>query len=150
MKTHRTLTAVLFSLATVALSLAGYMLFHGYFDQGHFETKQIDWSSSKQVAVLAERWDEQSLGGLTYFVLIDNHPLTPNELKHAYHSNAVVFDAMSDRLRLHWDGPKKLSVECTGSYLNQRYINVEKRQRGDVTIAYSNISPETAQTFRPK
>src|ERR1700733_312962 len=150
MKTHRNRTIGLLVFFATAIFLAGYMLFHGYFDQGHFETKQIEWSSSKHVAVLAKRWDEQALGGLTYFVIVDNHPLTPKELKHAYHSNAVVFAAMSDCLHLHWDGPNRLSVACTGSYLNQEYIDVEKRQSGDVTIAYSNISPETAQTFHPK
>ena len=119
------------------------MLFHGYFDQGNFETKQVEWSSSKQVAILAKRWDEQALGGLTYFVIVDNHRLTPKELKHAYHGNVVVFAAMSDCPHLHWEGPNRLSVACTGSYLDQKYIDVEKRQSGVANLSDLTAFPES-------
>jgi hypothetical protein len=127
-----------------------YGLFHGYFDRGQFEVKQVQWSSSKQVAMLAERSDHHALGGLTYFVLIGNHLFSPAELRHAYHSNAVVFAATSACLTLHWESPSRLVVACNGRYLDQEYIDVEKQQSGGVPIAYVNISPDTAQTFRPK
>lgn len=100
--------------------------------------------------MLAERSDKQSLGGLTYFVIVDNHVLSPAELKLAYHSNAVIFDAMAPCLNLHWERSGRLVVACDGPYLNQEYINVEKRQSRDIAISYVNISPETAKTFRPK
>ena len=110
----------------------------------------MQWSSPKQVAVIAERSDPQALGGLTYFVLVGNHLFTPGELKHAYHSSAVVFAATSACLSLHWNSPNRLVVTCNGSYLDQEYIDVEKQQSGEVTISYVNISPHTAQTYRPK
>ena len=66
-----------------------YALFHGYFDHGQFEIKQFQWSSANQVAMLAERSDNQALGGLDYYVLVGNHLFTPDELRHAYHSDAV-------------------------------------------------------------
>jgi hypothetical protein len=137
-------------VAVIALLSVVYMWFHGYFDPGKFEVKQMQWSPSKQVAVIAERSDQQALGGLTYFVLVGDHLFTPIELKHAYHSSAVVFAATSTRLTLHWNGPNTLVVACNGSYLGQEYIDVEKQQSGEVTITYVNISPNTAQTYRPK
>jgi hypothetical protein len=74
-------------------SLSG--LFHGYFDHGQFEIKQFQWSSKNQVTMVAERSDHEALGGLEYYVLIGNHLFTPAELRHAYYSNAVVFNASS-------------------------------------------------------
>src|SRR5438874_1937203 len=42
-----------------------YGLFHGYFDHGEFEIKQFQWSSTNQVAMVAERSDpNEALGGL--------------------------------------------------------------------------------------
>jgi hypothetical protein len=137
-------------VAITSLVLLIYVWFHGYFDPGLFEVKQVQWSPSKQVALLAERSDHHALGGLTYFVLVGNHLFSPAELRHAYHSNAVVFAAMSRCLTLHWEGPNRLVVACNGSYVGQEYIDVEKRQSGEVAISYVNISPNTAQTFRPK
>jgi hypothetical protein len=127
----------------------GYLLFHGYFDRGTFEIKQVQWPSSGQVAMLAERSDKEALGGLTYFVLIGNHVFSADELRHAYHSSALVFDAQSTCLDMHWESPSSLVVACNGSYLSQLQINVEKRQDGEVAISYVNISPNTAQTYRP-
>src|SRR5579872_4953427 len=105
--------------AAAILSVLGYLLFHGYFDRGKFEIKQVQWSSSKQVAMLAERSDNQALGGLTYFVLIGNHVFSADELRHAYHSDAPVFAATSTCLNLRWESPSSLVVVCNGSYLNQ-------------------------------
>ncbi len=126
-----------------------YALFHGYFDPGDFEIKQFQWSSANQVAMLVERSDNEALGGLDYYVLVGNHLFTPDELRHAYHSDAVVFSALSTDLTLRWDGPNRLIIGCNGPYLEQRHINVEKKQSGRVSISYVNISPNTAQTYRP-
>jgi hypothetical protein len=134
----------------VILFVLGYLLFHGYFDHGKFEIKQVQWSSSKQVAMLAERSDEEALGGLTYFVLIGDHVFSPDELRHAYHSDARVFAAMATCLDLQWKSSRNLVVACNGSYVAQEDIDVEKQQSGEVTITYVNISQETAQTFHPK
>lgn len=134
----------------VGLAITFYLLFRGYFDTGKFEIKQVQWSTSKQVAVVAERSDRQALGGLTYFVLIGSHLFTPVELRHAYHSNAVVFATANNCLTLRWKSLNRLVVSCSGAYLDQEYIDVEKRQWRSVAVSYVNISPDTAQTLRPK
>jgi hypothetical protein len=149
LKRFTTAFVVFASLITIMLVFGIYGLFRGYFDGGTFEITQVQWSPSKQVAIVAERSDKQALGGLTYFVVIDNHVLSPHELKLAYHSDAVVFDAMTACLNLHWESPSRLVVGCKGSYIDQEYINVEKWQSGEVAISYVNISPDTAKTFRP-
>jgi hypothetical protein len=125
--------------AAVSLGAAVYALFHGYFDKGQFEIKQAQWSSSKQVAVVAERSDQEALSGYTYFVLTGNHLFSPAELRHAYHSDAVVFAAASSRLDLHWESPSKLVVACNGSAVDPNHIDVQKRQSGEVAVSYENI-----------
>ncbi len=128
-----------------------YGLFHGYFDHGRFEIKRYQRSSTNQVAMVAERRDNQALGGLECYVIIGDHLFTPVELRHALYSNAVIFSSgCYDCLSLHWDGPNRLVITCDGSYLDQQHINVEKHQSGEVTISYVNISPNTAQTYRPR
>jgi hypothetical protein len=60
--------------AVAILAVASlYALFHGYFDHGQFEIKQFEWSSANQVAMLAERSDNEALGGLEYYMLIGDH-----------------------------------------------------------------------------
>jgi hypothetical protein len=75
--------AILFLFAA-GLAVGWYALFHGYFDHGHFEIKQVQWCSTNQVAMLAERWDDEALGGLDYYVLVGSHLFTATELRHAY------------------------------------------------------------------
>src|SRR5580698_8974566 len=137
------------AVAAISTVLA-YLLFHGYFDHGKFEIRQVQWSSSKQVAMLAERSDKEALGGLTFFVLIGDHVFSPDELRHAYHSDAPIFAAMATCLNLQWKSTRVLVVACDGSNLDQEYIDVEKKQSAGVSISYVNISPNTAQTFHPK
>jgi hypothetical protein len=117
-----------------------YALFHGYFDRGQFEIKQFQWSSANQVAMLAERSDNHALGGLDYYVLIENHLFTADELRHAYHSDAVVFSALSNNLTLRWDGPNRLIIGCNGPTVDRDHINSQKQQIGDISIAYENIA----------
>src|SRR4051794_16715663 len=106
-----------------------YALFHGYFDHGQFEIKRFQWSSTNQVAMVAKRSDREALGGLDYFVLIENRLLTAPELRRAYYSNAVVFSALSkDCLTLHWDGQNRLIIGCSGSTVDKNHINAQKQQ----------------------
>lgn len=116
-----------------------YALFHGYFDHGKFEIKQFQWSSAGQVAMLAERSDNEALGGLEYYVLIGDHLFIPTELRHALYSNAVIFDAGSDCLTLHWDGPNRLIIGCNGPTLDRDDINSQRQQIGKIAISYENI-----------
>jgi hypothetical protein len=131
-------------LISVVLAVGWYALFHGYFDHGQFEIKQSQWSSTGQVAMLAERSDHEALGGLEYYVLIGNHLFTPAELRHALHSNAVVFDAASNCLEncleLHWNGLNRLTIRCNGSSVDRDHINVQRRQFGTIAISYENIA----------
>ncbi|NYF78151.1 hypothetical protein HDF17_000438 [Granulicella arctica] len=149
MRRYTKVLAAIACLVAILLVWGIYGLFHGYFDHGQFEVKQVQWSSSKQVAILAERSDQEALGGLTYFVVIGNHLLSPAKLRHAYYSNAVVFAATNTCLTLHWESPNRLVVACNGSYLDQEYIDVEKRQSGEIAISYVNISPNMAKHFAP-
>ncbi len=117
-----------------------YMLFHGYFDHGDFEIKQFKWSSTNRVAMFAERSDREALGGLEYYVLIGDHLFTPAELRHAYYSNAVVFNAASDCLTLRWDGQNRLIIGCNGSTVDKDHINAQRQQIGNIAISYENIA----------
>ncbi len=130
---------VIMCTAAVSLGMAVYALFHGYFDHGKFEIKQARWSSSKQVAVVVERSDQEALSGYTYFVLMGNHLFSPAELRHAYHSDAVVFAAASNCLDLHWESSSKLVVSCDGSTVDLNHIDAQKQQSGGITVSYENI-----------
>lgn len=58
------ISLVVLTIVAILAMASLYGLFHGYFDHGQFEIKQFQWSSAKQVAMLAERSDRQALGGL--------------------------------------------------------------------------------------
>jgi hypothetical protein len=72
---------VVLSLVGGAFALGAYLLFHGYFDHGKFEIKQEEWTS-KKVAMLALRTDNEALGGYDAFVLIGDHLYSPVEIRH--------------------------------------------------------------------
>jgi hypothetical protein len=139
MKRITKVLSVVVGVLLISLVIVIYGLFHGYFDTGQFEIKEVQWSSPNQVAVLAERSDHDALGSLDYFVLTGDHLLSPAELRHAYYGNAVVFAAETDCLKLHWDGPNRLVIRCAGSALARDHINAQRRQSGHITISYENI-----------
>jgi len=116
-----------------------YSLFHGFFDHGQFEVKQAQWSPAKQVAMVVERSDQQALSGYTYFVLIGDHVFSPLQLRHAYHSSAVVFAAADSCIQLNWQGPATLVVFCNGHSVAREHIDVEKHQIRGITVRYRNI-----------
>jgi hypothetical protein len=123
-----------------AISLPVYGLFHGYFDHGLFEIKQVQWSPSKQVGIVAERSDHDALGGLTYFVLISDHVLSPNDLRRAYYSDAVVFAATATCLKVEWESSTTLAVKCDGSVIDANHIDVQKTRSDEVNVSYVNIA----------
>jgi hypothetical protein len=47
-------------LLGLLLTIGVCALFHGYFDHGQFEIKQFQWSPTNQVAMLAERFENQA------------------------------------------------------------------------------------------
>jgi len=66
LKSKGILVGVACAVTLVATGLI-FELFHGYFDHGQFEIKQVQRSSTNQVAMLAERSDHETLGGLEYY-----------------------------------------------------------------------------------
>jgi hypothetical protein len=123
----------------VVLTVTVYALFHGYFDRGQFEIEQTEWSPSRQVAIVAKRSDHQALSGDQYFVLIGDHLLSARELRLAYHSNAVIFGADSDCLKVHWEDSHNLALTCHDGSIESTHIAVQQRQRGNVTVSYQDI-----------
>jgi hypothetical protein len=130
---------IVLGLVLIVGSGLAYQLFHGYFDHGEFEVKQVQWSSAKQAAMIVERSDQQALSGYTYFVLIGDHVFSPSELRREYHSAAVVFAAADSCLDLHWQGPTKLVIGCNGQTMTREHIDVEKHESGVIAILYDNI-----------
>jgi hypothetical protein len=144
-KTKSIFVGVACAVALVAAGLI-FALFHGYFDHGQFEIKETNWSPSARVAMVAERSDDEALGGLDYFVLIGDHVFSPTELRFAYHSDDVAFAAADNCVSVRWIDSRNLEVRCRDRSLDSRHINVRKRQLGDVAITYVNIQDGTAAT----
>jgi hypothetical protein len=118
-----------------------YALFHGYFDYGKFEIRRFQWSSAGQAAMVAERSDDEALGGLDYYVLVGTHVFNPKELRHAYYSDAVVFSALCDDcIRLTWASANKLTISCKGSTIDSDHINSQKKQIDNIAISYEKIA----------
>ena len=89
--------------------------------------------------MVVERSDQQALSGYTYFVLIGDHVFSSTELRHEYHSSAVVFAAADSCLNLHWQGPATLVIACEGKRLTREHIDIEKNQSGGIAVLYENI-----------
>lgn len=138
MRTTAKITIAIVWVTVMSLALAIYG-FHGYFDPGQFEIKQEQWSSSKKVAMLAERSDHDALGGLTYFVLIGDHLFSPVELSHACHSDASIFAAGTNCINLRWDGSSRLVITCNGPTIDSNFIDVQRQRSGSIVISYENI-----------
>lgn len=143
------------SVAILAVGLvmaaAVWALFHGYFDHGLFEIKQVEWSplGPRRVAMIAERSDHQAMSSNTCFVLIADHVFSATELRRAYHSDEPVFAAANGCLRIRWKGPDQLIVDCQSGIVDQAHIDVRKPSADDVTITYVNIDDSTAKDYNP-
>jgi hypothetical protein len=126
--------------AAIALSIVGYGLFHGYFDQGDFRVLSVQRSPSRQFAMVAKRSDHEALNGDEIFVLLGDHIFAPAELKHALHGPSVIFSADRDCLTLKWQDPHNLLISCTRNSISTDEINRQLHYRGDVVFAYANIA----------
>lgn len=126
------------AIFAVVVGILGYGLFLGYFDRGKFEIKQSEWSPSGKVAIVAERSDDQALGGYDFFVLISDHLPSSRELSRAYHSDAPVFRAANDCLRIKWQEANQLEIACNGLF-KPGEINAQKTHSGNIDITYRNI-----------
>jgi hypothetical protein len=136
---------------SLLMAVCVYALFHGYFDHGLFEVKQLEWSPSapRRVAVVAKRSDHQAMNSDTYFVLIADHVFSATELRRAYHSDGVVFAAASDCLSVSWTDPHHLLVTCRNGTIDPAQIEVCKIKNDDVLITYVNIADSTAKESKP-
>jgi len=138
-------------LLGLLLAITVYALFHGYFDHGLFEIKHVEWSSSppRRVAVVAERSDNDALGGYEFFVLINDHIPSPTELRFANHSDDVIFSGASDCLSVSWVDSHHLVISCRNGAIDSAHINVRKERADGVAVTYVNISNSTAKEFKP-
>ena len=138
-------------LLGILLAAGWYALFHGYFDHGLFEIKQVEWSPSapRRVAVVAERSDHQAMSSNTYFVLVGDHVFSATELRHAYHSDDVIFAAASDCLSVSWRASHHLILNCRNGTIDSAHIAARKPRTNDIEIAYVNIADGTAKEFEP-
>ena len=137
-KSTRVAVAVVCALG-VALVATALALFHGYFDHGQFVVKETNWSSSRRVAIVAERSDDEAMNGDQYFVLIGDHVFSPSELRAAYYGHRVIFATDSDCLGVRWRDPNNLTVLCRKGFIDKSHIELQIRQAGDVTITYETI-----------
>ena len=133
------------AIACVAFALIAAIiaLFHGYFDRGRFEVKQAEWSSARQVALVTKRSDTDALNGDEIFVVIENHLLSLPELKHALHSDAVIFGTDRDCLKIEWQDSTHLVVRCVDGSITQDQIDVQKQEKDGIIISYVNIAAKT-------
>jgi hypothetical protein len=117
------LVAVL--LLSVLLVAGWYALFHGYFDHGLLKIKQVEWSSvtPRRVAVVAERSDHEAMSSNVYFVLVGDHVFSATELRHAYHSDYVIFAAASNCLSVSWRDFHHLVLNCRNGTIDSPHIN---------------------------
>ena len=131
-----------FGCVLLLLALVGsvYLLFHGYFDRGNFETLSATWSNARLVAVVAKRSDHEAMSSDQYFVVIADRLLSPRELRHAYYyGNGVAFRSWAGCLSAVWASSKHLHVASCGLEIPADYIADQREQVGGVTISYENI-----------
>lgn len=126
-----------------AFVVLAYLMFHGYFDNGHFEIQEVKTSDRGLVAMVARRIDTQGLSGDQYYVVIGTHVFSPAELRRALYSDKVIFRADGPCLSVSWSDPDTLNVSCAGGNMVSDHIAVEKHRAGDIKITYSNV-PEKA------
>jgi hypothetical protein len=65
--------------------------------------------------------------------------LSPSEIRHMYHSDAVVFAARDSCLSLRWQGQTTLVITCNGHTMTPRHFDVKKHESGEIAILYENI-----------
>jgi hypothetical protein len=118
--------AIVSSAITVALVLAVYGLWHGYFDQGDYKLLSAEWFESRQVAMIAKRSDHQALNGDDIFVLASDHTFSPTELRYALHGPSVIFSTGRDCLSVRWTDAHHLIVSCKGEVITDGEINRQK------------------------
>ncbi len=119
-------------VAVVRLALTGH------FDHGEFQILSST-ANGRDVALLVKRSDHDSMSSDQVFVLLDNHIPSSVELRRAFHSETPVFSAGGDRLRLAWDGPRRLKIMCDHCDIQRNYVAQQKYRDGSVSIDYEGF-----------
>jgi len=132
----RRLTWALALLVVCAISIWFALAFTGVLDSGRFEIIQSLTISPHRIAMLVRRSDNTALSGDTYFVVIDTHLYTGNELKRAFHSSKPVFVAGRAGLTIHADGPNSLAIKCESCGLTKGLIEKQKFSFKGTNIRY--------------
>ena len=137
-------TAVLVGtpVAIAVLIVAVFLLLHGYFDRARFEVLRTTRYPSNQIALIAKRSDKQAMNNDQVFVVIADHVSTPDELRHAYYYDGVVFRAGSDCLTARWISQTQLLIGCAAADIDSGSIAVEKKQASSISVSYANIPPK--------
>lgn len=134
------IAVILGCTVTAVLVITVWALFHGYFDRGNFQVIRVTQSPQNLFAIVAKRSDNEALSGYQYFLLVEDHVLSENQLRHAYYSNDVIFRSDENCLQVRWNGPNQLVVTSCGQLVQDGQIAVEKNRLGNVQISYENIS----------
>ena len=62
------------------------------------------------------------------------------ELKHAFHSPAIIFSTNRDCLSPGWKGSADLAISCEGNVIEKSEMNRQLDNRDGVTFTYVNIA----------
>ena len=138
-KSSRITTFSAVGIVLVLLVVFVYGVFHGWFDNGKFEVEQTLLSPSKQIAMIARRYDNDALGGLQYFVVVGDHAFSSAELRHAYYYDGIVFRAGSPCLSIRWNGVHELTITCSDHSIVADDIAVQRRRVGETFVEYEGI-----------
>jgi hypothetical protein len=150
MRPFITIGVVVLLLFGISWTTGWYGLVLGYFDDGLFEIKQVEWSpDALRVAIVAERSDHEAMRSDDYFVVIAHHVLSATELRGTYYSHKPIFSVANHCLRVGWVDASHLLISCDQGIVEQRQINSRKTKSGGVAIEYQNIADGTAKDFKP-
>ncbi len=93
------IAVILGCTVTAVLVITVWALFLGYFDRGNFQVIRVTQSPQNLFAIVAKRSDNEALSGYQYFLLVEDHVLSENQLRHAYYILAFKLQADSTSLR---------------------------------------------------
>lgn len=135
-----------FWLASIAFVCVGVtiwfvLIFRGNLDSGKFETLRSTANSEGTIAITAKRSDHAAMRSDDYFVVLANHPYSPDELRHVYYRDNLrtVFSANRDPGTITWTGVHELLIDCSSCAIRSENINVKRTFVGEFHIRYLNF-----------
>ena len=134
--TRRILIAIPLVVALCVAAIWIALASMGILDSGKFEIVQSQKLSSDHIAMLARRSDHTALSGDTYFVVIDSHVYTSQELKKAFYSSRPVFVAGRDGLEIHVFASNVLIIECKDCGITKDLFEKQYFSQDGIVIRY--------------